>query len=284
MANLFKIYDYNKEGPGVQKNERKKKGFFAFFEIYFRNFWSFVKIGPIYWLVSALFVTNGLAKAGITHIARSTTREKHSFIFSDFFDTVKKNWKQSLILGAINLFATVISVVDVWYFWNYLTQGESMSAFGVIGLAIAFFLLVSVTFIKYYIWTLTITFDLPVKTLIKNSFQFIFLNMARNLLIAVVMGIIYAALYVLALVNALCFVIAAAILIFVVPGFKASLIQANTFPTIKKFMIDPYYKEHKGEDIEKRRALGLEIGEDELLPSSESMIFNDALPRSVDEE
>lgn len=283
MANLFKIYDYNKEGPGVQKNERKKKGFFAFFEIYFRNFWSFVKIGPVYWLVSALLVTNGFAKAGITHIARSTTREKHSFIFSDFFDTIKKNWKQSLILGAINLFATVISVVDVWYFWGYLTQGESMSAFGVIGLAIAFFLLVVITFIKYYIWTLTITFDLPVKILIKNSFQFIFLNMARNLLISVIMGIIYAALYLLAIINAFCFILAAAILIFVVPGFKASLIQANTFPTIKKYMIDPYYKEHKGEDIEKRRALGLEIGEDELLNSSENMIFNDAAPSTDDE-
>lgn len=283
MANLFKIYDYNKEGPGVQKNERKKKGLFAFFEVYFRNFWSFVKIGPVYWIVSALLVTNGLAKVGITHIARSTTREKHSFIFSDFFDTVKKNWKQSLILGAMNLLATVISVVDVWYFWNYLTLGESMSAFGVIGLAIAFFLLVSVTFIKYYIWTLTITFDLPIKVLIKNSFQFIFLNMGRNLLISVVMGIIYAALYILAMVNALCFVLAAAILIFVVPGFKASLVQANTFPTIKKYMIDPYYKEHKGEDIDKRRALGLEIDDDELLASNDDMIFNDAAPKSNDE-
>ena len=282
MANLFKVYDYNKEGPGVQKNERKKKGFFAFFEIYLRNFWNFAKMGPIYWLTSILVVTNGLAKVGFTHIARSAVREKHAFLLSDYLDTIKKNWKQALSLGVINLVASAIAIIDVWYFWGSISQGESMSAISVIGLAVAFFLIVSITYIKYYIWTLTITFDLSIKTLIKNSFHFVFLNMARNILISVIMGAIYAGLYILAMVNAFCFIIAVAILVFVVPGFKLSLIQANTFPAIKKYMIDPYYKEHKGEDIEKRRALGLEIADDELEIKNQETIFSDKAPKPED--
>ena len=283
MANLFKLYDYDKQGPGVQKNERKKKGIFAFFEIYFRNFWSFAKMGPIYWLTSILVFTNGFAKVGMTHIARSAVREKHAFLLSDYIDTIKKNWKQALALGALNVLASVITVVDVWYFWGSISQGKSMSAFSVIGLAIAFFLITSVTYIKYYIWTLTITFDLPIKTLIKNSFHFVFLNMARNVFVSIILGAIYVGLYILAMVNALCLIISVAILIFVVPGFKLSLIQANTFPSIKKYMIDPYYKEHKGEDIDKRRALGLEIADDELETQNDIPVFSDTVPKEQED-
>lgn len=285
MAKLFRLYDYEKEGPGVEKNERKKKGFFAFFEIYFRNFWSFFRMGPIYWVVCLPLVTNGLAAVGMTHIARSTTREKHSFLMSDFLETVKKNWKQALPLGIINLVVSVLAVVDVWYFWSYLTASKEMTAFGVIGLGVAFFLLISVIIMKYYIWTLTITFSLPLSKLIKNSFHFVFLNLPRNLMIAVIMGIIYAGLYILAVINPFCFILALVLLVCVVPGFKASLVQANTFPVIQKHMIDPYYAEHKGEDIEKRRALGLDIPEDELpeAEQNEETVFTDHASRSEEE-
>ncbi len=285
MAKLFGA-NYEKEGPGVRKNERKKKGFFNFFEIYLRNFWNLFVISGVYSLLSVvgLFVTNGFAKAGITHVARSMGREKHTFLMSDFFDTIKKNWKQSLILGIINVVVTALLVVDIWFFWNTLMAAKEMGMFEVVGLGISLFLLIIVVFIKYYIWTLTITFDLPIKILIKNSFHFCFLNLARNVLVAVSMGLIYAVVGLLLLGNAYLFVLACAIIIFIVPGFKASLIQANIFPAIKKYMIDPYYKEHKGEDIEKRRALGLEISEDELDKDEEvtESIFTDT--HLVDEE
>ena len=49
-------------------------------------------------------------------------------------------------------------------------------------------------------------------------------------------------------------------------------------------MIDPYYAEHKGEDIEKRRALGLDIPEDELEnDEKEESLFTDTVS-SPDED
>ena len=280
MAGFFGLFDYTKEGPGVEKTERKKKGFFAFFEIYFRNFWNFVKIDLIYWAMSIPLFTNGMAKAGLTHIARSATREKHAFVFSDFFETVKKNWKQSLILGILNVVATAILALDVWYFWNATAADTGL--FSIIGLGVALFLLVSATFMKYYVWLLTITFDLPIRLLLKNSFHFVFLNLWRNILIAVTLGVFYAALYFLAVLNPFCFVLATILLVFVLPGFKTFLVQANVFPAVKKYMIDPYYREHKGEDIEKRRALGLEISPDELpseQPEESKSIFTDTVSK-----
>lgn len=284
MAGFFGFFDYTKEGPGVEKNEKKKKGFFTFFEVYFRNIWNLAKAGMLYWLCSLLVVTNGLAKAGLTYVARITTRNKHTFVFSDFKDAVKENWKQCLVLGILNTVITALLAFDVYFFWINLMA--EFSAFAVIGLGVALFLSVCFTFMKYYIWTMAITFKLTLKQLIKNSFHFVFINLGRNILISLSLGIFYAALFLLQSINGLFWVLSVLLLVLVLPGFKASLIQANTFPSIKKYIIDPYYAEHKGEDIEKRRALGLEIGEDELPREKEpeEKVFSDTVPGKKDDK
>ena len=279
---------YYKEGPGVSKNERKKKSFFAFFDIYFRNFWGLFSVSFVYSLMSVLSLgfANGLAKAGMTHVARSLTREKHSFLLEDFFETIKKNWKQSLALGVINVLFTAILALDIWYFWGYITRPdlEETAVIEILGLGIALFLAVVSMYIKYYIWTMTITFSLTIKQMIKNSFQFVFLNFGKNLLISILFGLIYVGLYFLAILNPGTMVISLALLIFVLPAFKGLLVQAVVFPQIKKYMIDPYYAEHKGEDIEKRRALGLDVLEEEEADVvKEENIFTDVVSADEDE-
>ena len=97
------------------------------------------------------------------------------------------------------------------------------------------------------------------------------------MLVSIVFGAIYFGIYCLAIMNAYLAVIAFALLVFVVPGFKCLLVQALSFPSIKKYMIDPYYAEHKGEDIEKRRALGLEVGDDEVWDEQEESLFTDTV-------
>lgn len=274
---------YYKEGPGVKKNERKKKGFFAFFDIYFRNFWGLLSVSFVYCLMSVLSVgiANGLAKAGMTHVARSLNREKHSFLLQDFFETIKKNWKQSLALGIINVVFSAILALDIWYFWGYITRPDlkEVALLEIIGLGLAFALAIVTTYIKYYIWTMTITFKLTIKQMLKNSFQFVFLNFFKNLLVSILFGAIYVGLYFLAIMGPGLMVVAIILIVFVLPGFKTMLVQSIVFPSIKKYMIDPYYAEHKGEDIEKRRALGLDIAEDELenATEKEESIFNDTI-------
>ncbi|MBE6761250.1 MAG: DUF624 domain-containing protein [Ruminococcaceae bacterium] len=277
---------YYKEGPGVEKNERKKKGFFAFFDIYFRNFWGLCSVSFVYTLISVLSLgfANGLAKAGMTHVARSISREKHSFLLEDFFETIKKNWKQSLALGAINMVITALLALDIWYFWSYITRDDlkELALLEIIGLGLALALAIVATYIKYYIWTMTITFSLTIKQMIKNSFQFVFLNFFKNVLVSILFGAIYFGLFCLLYINAYFMIISLALIIFVVPGFKGLLVQFLAFPSIKKYMIDPYYAEHKGEDIEKRRALGLDIPEDELenQEETEESVFTDTVSSS----
>ena len=68
------------------------------------------------------------------------------------------------------------------------------------------------------------------------------------------------------------------------PCYRGLMVQYFVFPPIKKYIIEPYYKEHPFEDIEKRRDLGLEIEElkryDEdgnLITDDEEMVFDDNL-------
>lgn len=280
---------YYKEGPGVEKNERKKKGFFAFFDIYFRNFWGLFTVSFVYTLMSVLSagIANGLAKSGMTHVARSLSREKHSFLLEDFFETIKKNWKQSLALGVINILITAVLALDIWYFWGYITRDDlkELAVFEIIGLGLALALAIVATYIKYYIWTMVITFKLTIKQMIKNSFQFVFLNFFKNLLVSILFGAIYFGLYCLAIMGPGLMIVAIILLVFVLPGFKTLLVQSLAFPSIKKYMIDPYYAEHKGEDIEKRRALGLDIPEDELNDEekAEESIFIDTVSSTDDD-
>mgnify|MGYP002513426451 CR=1 FL=1 len=104
MAGFFGLFNYEKEGPGISKNAPKKKTFIVFFETFFRNFWKFITINLVYVIISLPQITSGLASAGFTHVARNTARDKHSFGLSDFFDTIKKNWKQLALLLKLSKF------------------------------------------------------------------------------------------------------------------------------------------------------------------------------------
>ena len=47
------------------------------------------------------------------------------------------------------------------------------------------------------------------------------------------------------------------------PCFVYLLTQFCVFPAIKQYIIDPYYRDHPDEDIEKRKSLGLEVDEEQ---------------------
>ena len=256
---LFGFLNFNKEGPGIEKNAPKKRTFVVFFETYFRNFWKFLPISIVYSLLALPQLTSGLANVGMTHVARNTARDKHSFGFSDFFETIKKNWKQSLAAGIINTFVYIVLLFDVYFFYIQDTK------FSVIALGLTFAFLFVFTIMNYYIWTLIITFSFNLKTVYKNSFKFVFINFKNNLICFICSSIIVVILMALGYIFLTIldkFFVAILLTILVIlalcyPAFKFLLIQYCVFPAIRKHIIDPYYEEHPDADIEKRRQLGV---------------------------
>lgn len=258
MAGFFGLFNYEKEGPGISKNAPKKKTFIVFFETFFRNFWKFIVINVIYGIFSLPVITNGLAAAGITNVTRNIARDKHSFGTSDFLETIKKNWKQALPAGIINTLIYIILGFDIYFFY---TASEGIMA--TVGLGISLCMLFIFTVMQYYIWTLIITFKFSLKQVYKNSFKFVFINMKMNLLCFFAILLVYAVNIALVFLLQSYFlpVITFELLLYILlfPSFRYLLVQYCTFPSIKKYIIDPYYAEHPDEDIEKRQDLGIEI-------------------------
>ncbi|MEE1239057.1 MAG: DUF624 domain-containing protein [Acutalibacteraceae bacterium] len=260
MAGIFGFFNYEKEGPGISKDGPKKKTFIVFFETFFRNFWKFIVVNFVYCLFSLPVLTNGLASAGITNVTRNIARDKHSFGTSDFIDTVKKNWKQALPAGIINTVIYMIMGFDIYYF---ITLDKGIVA--TIGFGISVCMLFIFTIMKYYMWTLLITFKFKLKQIYKNSFKFVFANLKMNLLCFFVILLVYAVFIAIPFLfqNYFFVIIPFELVIYILafPCFRYLLVQYCTFPAIKKYIIDLYYAEHPGEDIEKRKSLGLEVEE-----------------------
>lgn len=262
MAGFFGLFNYEKEGPGISKNAPKKKTFLIFFETFFRNFWKFMPINLVYSLISVPVITGGFASVGITHVARNTARDKHSFGLSDFFDTIKKNWKQALAAGIINTIVYILLIFDIFFFYNNQENGMIYT----IGLGIMMPITIIFLMMNFYLWTMMITFKFNLKQLYKNSFKFVIINIKKNLLCGFCLLLAYGLYIAIAVLffKYIIFVLSIEILVYILtfPAFRFLLIQYFTFPCIKKVIIDPYYAEHPDEDIEKRRDLGIEVEEE----------------------
>ena len=253
MAKFFGLFNYEKEGPGVEKDAPQKIGFIRFFELFLKNFWKLAVNSIWYWILSLLVLPSGLAAAGMTNITRNMAVDTHSFGTSDFFETIKKNWKQALPAGLINAAIIAFLCFDIYFFSVYF-QNELK----IIGLVVCITALLVFFVMRYYIWVILITFKLPLKQIYQNSFKLSLLGFKNNIIILLCMAAMYAVCYGLGIVGAgitqfLFFLI----VLFVLPGFRFLLIQFNVFGNIKKYMIEPYYRDHPDEDIELRRRLGV---------------------------
>lgn len=272
----FNFFNYDKEGPGVSKNEPEKKGIIRLFELYFKNFWKLMVSGIWYWLFTALPVvigfgaslafendkwllvcaislfTAGPGAAGMTNVARNAAVDAHSFGTSDFFSTVKKNLKESILVG---FFCSAIVAVLCYDIYAFVKSTGKFSVAGIGICVTAFFVFCAM---RYYIWMMVITFKLPLRKVIANAFKFAFAGLKNNLLIFLGLIPIYAICYLLGStgigITQFLFVI---VVLFIVPGYRFLIINYGVFPVIKKFMIDPYYAEHPDDDIELRKRLGL---------------------------
>lgn len=282
MAGFFGLFNYEKEGPGISKNAPKKKTFIVFFETFFRNFWKFIVINLVYAIISIPVITNGLAAAGITNVTRNIARDKHSFGTSDFLETIKKNWKQALPAGIINTLIYIILGFDIYFFY-FGSEGVMTT----VGLGISLCITFIFTVMQYYIWTLIITFNFKLKQVYKNSFKFVFINMKMNLLcffsILLVYAVNIALLFLLQsyFLPVITFEMLLYFLLF--PSFRYLLVQYCTFPSIKKYIIDPYYAEHPDDDIEKRQNLGIEI-EEKNVPETNGEDCGEEEPENVFED
>lgn len=245
-------YGYGRfNGPAKHVAPRPKGKIRLFFELWWANVWSMIPLNAVYSVMTLLLIPSGFAAAGITNVTRNLARDKHSFGFVDFIETIKKNWKQALIFGILNVVLMAVMLFGIWfYYWGLGLTAQ-------LGLGMCLVALAVFSMMKYYIWVLMITFDLPLKAILRNSFYLVLLNIKNNLIVGTVSVAYYALLlFILIMIpNPLTISLEFLLSVMFFPGFKHLLVQYLVFPSVKKYIIDPYYEEHPDEDVEQRKDL-----------------------------
>ena len=175
------LFNFDREGKGVSKYEPKKPEFIRFWNVLFRHFFDICKVSILYVLFCIPIITIGPATAAATYVLRNIAREEHAFIWMDFYDNFKKNFKQSFVTGIIDLAVTALFGVNLWVYINAIAQEASPKyLYFMLGVAVVIFLCYFIA--KMYLYPILVTFDISIKNAYKNSFIFTLIKFPGNIL------------------------------------------------------------------------------------------------------
>lgn len=170
----------------------------------------------------------GPATAGFTYIMRNFAREEHAFLWSDYKDTVKSNWKQALAAGLIQIVVSTLLVFAMAYYY----QNSHKSYVFLLPLIFTTIVSLLFLFMQYYVYVLIVTFRLSLSQIYRNSLIFAFLGLGRNFLITFFSLI---ALFITFYFLPLAFVFVPLITLSTI----GLIVNFCTWPVIKKYMVDP---------------------------------------------
>lgn len=184
-------------------------------------------------LTALVFLTFGVVNLATAYVMRNIVKGDPSMLFSDIKYSIKRNWKQGMLLGVIDLLFILVIAYDLFFFY-----AGSISA--VMGFMLGVMVIVAMiyTMMRYYMYIMLVTFDLSIYKILKNSFIFAILGFRRN--IVAFLGAVAVALFdywLLITVFPVGIILPTLILVSLV-GFMG--IYA-AYPKVKEVMIDPYY-------------------------------------------
>ncbi len=281
MAGFFGFFDYTKPGPGVPKDAPPKARIIVFFEVFSRKFWHLVRLNIMFFLfnlpalLAVLFasqfflqqqlhedilidlvlrlvlgatficipiITIGPAQAGFTYILRNYSKEEHAFLWWDFKDAAKNNFKQSAIVSLIDFFIVLIIGIDINLYLRMEMNNVFMSIAS--GVLILFFLIYIM--MHLYIYPMMVTFKLSIKQLYKNALIFALMKFFSNLLIIIVVaGLVLLSFMYYSVIGFILFPL-------ITLSLTGLIINFYVYPKLKKYIIDkiePEAESKSSEDI-----------------------------------
>lgn len=195
--------------------------------------------------------------SGVVMVCRNIARgDEKVKVFPTFVKGVKENFLRFALYGVVVALITVLTYYSISVYAKLL----STSWFFYATLFICILIALELLFIFFYIPVMTVTFDLPLKYIIKNSFLMSFGEIKNN----------FFALLSLAVVLAICFTIVAfctqALLVVIVTLLLLALIVPATCQYVISFFVyDDMYgsiaqRSEKSEQIEQAIADAREKG------------------------
>jgi len=156
--------DYNKEGPGVEKNAPPKEGLELFFDIFAREFTSLVKLNILFIISCIPIITIGPAIGAMTSVTITMVQDKPSDLFYDFREAFKKNWKSSFLTSVLLSIIILILLGSVIFYM----RSDGLIYNVMISFTIVIIMLLGISTI--YIYPMIVRIELPLKVVLKNAF------------------------------------------------------------------------------------------------------------------
>ncbi|MDD4496440.1 MAG: YesL family protein [Eubacteriales bacterium] len=276
MAGIFGLFDYTKDGPGIDPDAPPSPRIIVFFQVLGRKFWKLIQANLLFvvfnllalpaMFIAAMFlfptqlhedvlldlyfrlsigfvlvclpvITFGPAQAGFTYILRNFAREEHAFLWYDFKETAKKNIKQSLSVSIIDLAVIIVFGIALNYYLYYPNGGSLTSiAAGFVIILLVFFLMMHI-----YIYPMMITFNLKVSQIYKNAAIFALVSFFPNLLILLLCAVLILGTFIF---NPY---IGLLLYIFITNSAIGLIINFYAWPKLKKYIVDKLPENLKGD-------------------------------------
>lgn len=234
-----KMYYGDPRRPDLKKEDMKINRFKLFFTVLQIRIWQLIQLNLLYsvfWIpafiviqmqlvlsqetgepITILFflllipclLLAGPATAGITYVMRNFARDDHAWVWTDFKDAWKQNWKESLLLMLINGIALMFFYINIVFYSGMVQQS-------LIYLVLQYLILMMgliFAMMNMFIFPMLVTYKLSVKQILKNAFIFTMVKLPVTLGIFVLAAGIFilSALYLMSLPV---FVVG-----FAIPGF-----------------------------------------------------------------
>lgn len=217
MKLKFPGMNFEKEGKGVPEDGSRAGGFVRFFAILKRKFFPLVRLNlmqfiasiPAFLVAAVLsylllrfgefdvdvdlstrifiafvavafqLIAVGPLHAGFVSILRNFAREQEVFLWYDFWQGVKKNWKQALAMSVIDFVIVGLVCMMVWFYSNNaLVAGTTLAQVLLVVLAV-FMLLYAMMHI--YIYPMIVSVDLTLNQILSNALRFAVAKFIPNL-------------------------------------------------------------------------------------------------------
>lgn len=115
-------------------------------------------------LIPCILIT-GPCTAGVSYVVRNWARDEHAFIWSDFKDAVKENWKQGLAISAI----TSVLPALVYVAWRFYGQMAVRQPLMLVPQILVLMIGVVWAFSVTYFYSLLVSYELKLKDVLRNG-------------------------------------------------------------------------------------------------------------------
>lgn len=179
-------------------------------------------------LLAVDIVFFGPLTCGFTYMLRNYATERHAW-FSDFFSKSMENFKQGFVMGIVDVVVCVSFILYAGLDISPL-RGEGMYYFYVFMKSAAWVIALFYIFMRFYLYTIAVTFELPLKDVFKNASIFAVLGFFRNILATICcVATIFA--------FTSTWIIDLVLLVSILFSFCGFIGMFTTYPVIQKYML-----------------------------------------------